>query len=596
MSEKTVEWPESLTNVVQRRQRELCESAQQRFLRATDEVDRIIQKDARERIAVRRRIVDEYDTNAIERIIGESDLFPIAYLQTGYRVSDAVCRVVLRDAKGAVVGSGTGFLVAPAVLMTNNHVLESADTAMRAHIEFHYQDDENFMPRPIFSYRLDPSALFLTDENLDFTLVAVKDNPGTGKNLADFGHLPLIPESGKILEGEYVSIIQHPSGGPKAVTVRENQVKTIQEDFIHYLTDTEPGSSGSPVFNNQWAVVALHHAGVPDPDAPGRWIANEGIRISSIAKRVSELYPGLTEEPKSVVNTVFSGIEGLAGTGPAAPGKAASGKGQQISGRHGYDEFFLGQDYRVPLPVLPPALADDVTAADDGNPVLAYTHFSIVMCKSRGLAYFTAVNINGKEEVEIPRSRDKWKFDTRIPDKHQYGNEVYADNDLDRGHLVRRKDPNWGKDAKQANADTFHFTNSAPQHKELNQKTWLELEDYILQNANTRDLQVTVFTGPVFRADDIVYRGKYKIPAEFWKVAVMVKTDGTLSATGYLQTQKNMIDNLEFAYGEYKTYQVPISHLAEITGLDFGALPTFDPIARIESAGRVVTGPDQIVL
>ena len=218
------------------------------------------------------------------------------------------------------------------------------------------------------------------------------------------------------------------------------------------------------------------------------------------------------------------------------------------------------------------------------------------MCKSRGLAYFTAVNINGKEEVEIPRSRDKWKFDTRIPDKHQYGNEVYADNDLDRGHLVRRKDPNWGKDAKQANADTFHFTNSAPQHKELNQKTWLELEDYILQNANTRDLQVTVFTRPVFRADDIVYRGKYKIPAEFWKVAVMVKTDGTLSATGYLQTQKNMIDNLEFAYGEYKTYQVPISHLAEITGLDFGALPTFDPIARIESAGRVVTGPDQIVL
>lgn len=594
MSEKTVEWPESLTNVVQRRQRKLGESAQQRFLRATEKVDRIIQKDPREKIAVRRRIVDDYDSNAIERIIGESDLFPIAYLQTGYRVGDAVCRVVLRDAKGAVVGSGTGFLVAPTVLMTNNHVLESVDTAMRAHVEFHYQDDENFMPRPIFSYRLDPSALFLTDENLDFTLVAVKDNPGTGKNLAEFGHLPLIAETGKILEGEYVSIIQHPSGGPKAVTLRENQVKAIQTDFVHYLTDTEPGSSGSPVFNDQWAVVALHHAGVPDPNTPGGWIANEGIRISSIAKRVAELYPELSSDSKALVKSVFPSVESILGE-PAGTSSGASAKGQVASG-HGYDELFLGDSYRVAMPQLSAEMSKDVALTEEGNSVLTYTHFSIVMCKSRGLAYFTAVNINGKEEVEIPRSRDKWKFDTRIPDKHQYGNEVYANNDLDRGHLVRRKDPNWGKDAKQANADTFHFTNSAPQHKELNQKTWLELEDYILQNANTRDLQVTVFTGPVFRADDIVYRGKYKIPAEFWKVVVMVKTDGTLSATGYLQTQKNMIDNLEFAYGEYKTYQVPITHLAEITGLDFGELPTFDPIARIESAGRVVTGPDQIVL
>ena len=77
-----------------------------------------------------------------------------------------------------------------------------------------------------------------------------------------------------------------------------------------------------------------------------------------------------------------------------------------------------------------------------------------------------------------------------------------------------------------------------------------------------------MFTGPVFRVDDIVYRG-VQIPAEFWKIAVIVKKDGNLSATAYLQTQKNLIENLEFAYGEYKTYQVPISKIEAITGLDF---------------------------
>lgn len=102
--------------------------------------------------------------------------------------------------------------------------------------------------------------------------------------------LHLISEKGKILEGEYVSIIQHPNGGPKAVTVRENKVSSIFDDFVHYLTDTEPGSSGSPVFNDQWVVVALHHSGVPDPNKKNAWIANEGIRISSISNYFAKKY------------------------------------------------------------------------------------------------------------------------------------------------------------------------------------------------------------------------------------------------------------------------------------------------------------------
>ncbi|WP_180234189.1 DNA/RNA non-specific endonuclease, partial [Bacillus cereus] len=90
---------------------------------------------------------------------------------------------------------------------------------------------------------------------------------------------------------------------------------------------------------------------------------------------------------------------------------------------------------------------------------------------------------------------NQWHFDPRIDKQYQCGDELYENNDLDRGHLVRRRDPIWGDSAEEANKDTFHFTNCSPQHRDLNQKTWAELENYILNNAKNFNLKVTVFTG-----------------------------------------------------------------------------------------------------
>ena len=89
-----------------------------------------------------------------------------------------------------------------------------------------------------------------------------------------------------------------------------------------------------------------------------------------------------------------------------------------------------------------------------------------------------------------------------MSDEFQVGNELYKRNPLDRGHLVRRLDPAWGntrEEAVQAADDTFFYTNSTPQHSRLNQREWLRLEEYILDNAATHDLKVSVFTGPVSR-------------------------------------------------------------------------------------------------
>ncbi|WP_328820864.1 DNA/RNA non-specific endonuclease [Peribacillus faecalis] len=257
----------------------------------------------------------------------------------------------------------------------------------------------------------------------------------------------------------------------------------------------------------------------------------------------------------------------------------------------GYDANFLSKQYEVPLPELSNDLKEDIAPLLEGGYILNYTHFSIVMSKSRRLAFYTAVNIDGSQQKDIKRGNDSWYYDPRIDEDFLAGPELYSNNDLDRGHLVRRRDPVWGTRAAAANEDTFHFTNCAPQHKNFNQKTWLDLEDYILNNAVTNNLKVNVFTGPVFKESDQTYRG-IQLPEEFWKIAVMIKHDGTLSATAYLQTQKNLLGRLDFSYGEYKTYQVAVSHVERLTGLDFGTLRDADPLGSAGTFHTVTTEDD----
>jgi endonuclease G len=231
------------------------------------------------------------------------------------------------------------------------------------------------------------------------------------------------------------------------------------------------------------------------------------------------------------------------------------------------------------------------SAMSDGSHVLPYHHYSVAMNKERRLAFFTAVNIDGSLSRRLKREPDRWYLDPRVPAEEQTGEPVYLHNELDRGHLVRRLDPAWGDtDArvKIANDDTFHFTNCTPQHKNFNENkaTWAGLEDYILDNADNLDFKASVFSGPVFADDDDEYRG-VKLPRQFWKVVVMVKKNGQLSATGYLLSQESLIkQGLEeevaavgdFSYGAYSTFQVPVTQVEALTGLSFGPLSKLDPL------------------
>ncbi|WP_150307304.1 DNA/RNA non-specific endonuclease [Planctomonas psychrotolerans] len=243
--------------------------------------------------------------------------------------------------------------------------------------------------------------------------------------------------------------------------------------------------------------------------------------------------------------------------------------------RTGYDERFLGLPDPVPLPVSP---------AGSARVVLDYTHFSVVLDTDRRLAAATAVNIDGDRVLDVPRS-DDWHLDDRVPAGAQAGPELYARNDLDRGHLVRRRDPVWGDPdvAARANSDTFAYTNAAPQANTFNQskELWLGLEDYILDAAVAFDRRLSVFTGVVFGAADPLYRG-VRIPLLFWKVAAWAQ-EGGLAATAYLLDQTPQLDRVDLGavadappLGPFRTFQVPVEEIARLTALDLGDLVAAD--------------------
>jgi endonuclease G, mitochondrial len=240
----------------------------------------------------------------LERVMGATrDFQSMEFIDRAAYVAKTVCRIVTAIDDG-VRCYGTGFLISPRLLLTNHHVLHDRQAADRSVVEFNYQRDRFGRDLPVETLSLRTGDFFLADAELDFALVAVEGSPG-----ARYGWCPLFKEEGKAVAGEPVNIIQHPRGEPKQIVIRANKVIDLLDGhgpFMHYEADTEPGSSGSPVFNDQWEVIALHHSGVPKRNAKGTlmgvddkpwrsgddpfrlaWVGNEGVRVSRLVAFLS---------------------------------------------------------------------------------------------------------------------------------------------------------------------------------------------------------------------------------------------------------------------------------------------------------------------
>jgi endonuclease G len=261
---------------------------------------------------------------------------------------------------------------------------------------------------------------------------------------------------------------------------------------------------------------------------------------------------------------------------------------EEVEQAGGYDRDFLRD--RIDVPALSAPLRDDVAATVDGQRVVRYTHFSLQMKASRRFAFWVAWNIDGGALKALSRTGIKFVKDPRVPEELQVGDELYEDNDLDRGHLARRADLVWGSlpVAKRANIDSFFFTNITPQMDDFNQSSrdgvWGQLEDAVFADVDVEDLKVSVFGGPVFHDDDRVYRGT-QLPREYWKVLAF-REETQLKARAFLLTQN--LDQLEaLELDEFRVFQTSLPELEERTGLRFpDVLRDADTLAVPESLDR----------
>jgi endonuclease G len=223
-----------------------------------------------------------------EALIGNNDTVSVEFFERALTASRPVGQILV-----AGEARGTGFFVGEGLLITNHHVIQDQELAGMSVIIMNVEENRVGPVLPQEEFSLDPASFFLTNATLDYTLVAVRPLSERGTTTADsFGRLPLVRGKGKILKGHPTNVIHHMGGGNKVVSFREGVLVELPErgnaaDFCYYTSDTDKGSSGSPVFNDTWEVVALHHHALPRLDAHGRVLTKEGKPLQLSAEEVS---------------------------------------------------------------------------------------------------------------------------------------------------------------------------------------------------------------------------------------------------------------------------------------------------------------------
>jgi endonuclease G len=517
---------------------------------------------------MRRRFMLATDRVFFESIIEGSDLLPMRYFGVGQLAARAVGRIAIArdDEKGS--GFATGFLVAPNLMLTNQHVLRTREWARAATLTMDAEDGIDGVPMAPRVFRLDPGRLYVADSTLDFCFVAVSPVAVDGTRLERYGYLRLFSATGKIVRDEYATIIQHPNGRQKHIAARNNKITVYvydeeaqdkneaKNDFLYYATDTLKGSSGAPVLSDQWFVVALHRRGVPvtvkrggktvimrrngepaaddDPDEVIAYQSNEGVRISRILARLEAIAASPQEPERDSARDAVAAIKAAAGTpqdGPVSARTAAISVLRPRAGADavsfttfeivrrrlsafpddlGYAPHFLGP-FNLPLPRPLASLRRELAPRLDRpeEVLLPFRHFTTAMHARRRLAAFAAVNISGADHPEgAMGNRPQWSYDPRIDEQHQPDDSIFSQM-LQRGHLAAREYVFWGADddeISQADIHSFTLTNVSPQIARFNgNREWYEVERQVGGGSQEEGLRITEFVGPVFRADDPDY-------------------------------------------------------------------------------------------
>jgi endonuclease G len=638
-------------------------------------------------------------SDAFERYIGTNDLLPINYLLSGYLQASAVGRVRYFDKRVGKTASATGFMVSPDLMMTNHHVFPVANLADFERlvddptIEFGYEYDLDGRRGEPIIHSLDPAVFLHTFEALDLALVAVHPTDRSNRRqLQERGYLVLNGQLGKAGLGDFATIIQHPEGRDKQIALRNNEIiDTSLPDVLIYKSDTAQGSSGAPVFNNEWQAIALHSAGVPKKNAAGQyidkddqiivpengkvdgerivWLSNRGVRVSAIMTHLRSavsdvslhpmvqvlLSPAYTDSrPFASLSRPTLTIKELVGgttpaTGSASPAAApvvpinisisiggdgrpvvTTGRGtppragvdatadeeklfedeQDFSTCEGFQNEFM--DVRIPMPVPTAALRKKLAFRTDSPSsfILKYHHYSTFQHAVRRVPVVSGINIDGKHRYAAlgkDSRKDKWYRDNRIDYDAQLDDAWYAKSGFDKGHMARREDAEWGATmaaAKRAADMTCSYANAIPQVPALNRAIfgfhgmWGQLEGKLLEagveNEAGKSARICVFNGPIFAADDPVYKS-VQVALSCFKIVVWYDGTGQLRTTCFTLSQKDLVGEVDFEvlhFDEvFTTSQHPLAEIEAATGLTFHGR-----LRQSDTSGGAVVPVNEVML
>lgn len=422
-------------------------------------------------------------------------------------------------------------------------------------------------------------------------------NSGSAVIELETGKVVALHFAGRYLEANF--------GVPAFELARDGHVRDAGVRFSGAL----PGASA--VWDELW------RRGDPEPLEQPR-TGTSSIRASAhapaAAPAVATPAPGTAAADRSITWSIPLEITlrlgGGIGTAPAAaaapPGDGSTGLEAMVEpfheddyrNRRGYREDFLG--LRVPLPEVRDRRV--ASKLDDGEHVIPYQHFSIVMHKERRMAIFTASNVDGRPALRRPdptrrygrrelsglaeNDREKWFTDPRIPALHQLPDRFFSRDRgaFDKGHIVRRDAVCWGRsydELRRANGDTYHVTNCSPQVAGFNRSNlgglWGELENLVFEQSASADERYVVIAGPILAADDPPFSGfddrgrvSVPVPRRFWKL-VVARRGSRLQSFAFLIDQDLAGVEFEFAVSaEWRAHMISVVDLElEIGLIDF---------------------------
>jgi endonuclease G, mitochondrial len=515
------------------------------------------------------------------------------------RAIRATARVEVSDSGGSWY-EGTAWLIAPGLAVTNRHV---ARAFARRKPDGTGELRKDFKKKSM-SVMLDFVQEFETDDRFQVGIEEIPFIAEDDDSIPDIALLKLAPSARPLPDPipladatpvadakAWIVAIGYPALDPhEDASVRADVFKDIfdvkrvapgvirglpsNEWYLVHDCSTLGGNSGSVILDMKTgAATGLHFKGTAR-------VANYAVRIEALRKIVAPFLEELKVQPGSAVSLEPTPPPLLFEAPLDADDERVSKRSAEVlATRKGYVSSFLGSEHlAIPRPKCVRSRANDAVKLKGTTATeLDYTHFSLEVSTARGLPLWTAVNVQPGDRAKV--GRPGWINEPRLQREQQLGDDYYKEAQLSRGHMVRRLDPVWGDDWKEANDETHIYTNACPQVQSFNDGLWGDLEDYALYD-RAAEGKISVFTGPILddRGDPELF--EVRIPIRFWKIIAFRKSNKLTAAAFVLSQEKDLESS------RWTPYQWTIRALEAEIDIEFGPLRDVDPEAAVEGPTR----------